>query len=231
MVLSSKRKISKEDFNKIVKECHSIADVCRKINWVPKGGNYRIIHRYIEEYESDISHFTGQKTYFLNSERKNKKSVKEISESGTFVRGQDYIKKLIDEGYKERKCENCGLSLWVGNDIPLELHHIDGNPRNNCLENIQILCPNCHTLTENYKGKKRGKKIEVRFCTNCGTKISRWSKSGLCNKCAAKKNRKVEHPSKEELEDLLKKMTMESIGKLYGVTGKTIRKWRNKYGI
>ena len=65
--------------------------------------------------------------------------------------------KLLQEGYKEYKCERCGLTLWLNNPIPLELHHKDGNHNNNTLENYELLCPNCHALTDSYRGKNSSK--------------------------------------------------------------------------
>lgn len=62
-------------------------------------------------------------------------------------------KKLLQEGYKDYQCERCGLSEWLGQPIPLELHHIDGDKNNNTLENFQLLCPNCHAFTDSYRGK------------------------------------------------------------------------------
>ena len=61
--------------------------------------------------------------------------------------------KLLEEGYKEHKCECCGLTEWLGNPIPLELHHKDGNRYNNVIENYELVCPNCHALTDSYRGK------------------------------------------------------------------------------
>lgn len=61
--------------------------------------------------------------------------------------------KLLREGIKEAKCECCGNTVWLGEPIPLELHHIDGDRLNNTIENLQILCPNCHARTDNYRGK------------------------------------------------------------------------------
>ena len=64
------------------------------------------------------------------------------------------LKRLIIEGKKEKKCECCGNTKWNDLEIPLELHHINGNKTDNRLENLQLLCPNCHALTNNYRGKK-----------------------------------------------------------------------------
>jgi len=63
-------------------------------------------------------------------------------------------KRLVKEGYKENKCEECGITEWMGKAITLELHHIDGNRINNRLENLAILCPNCHSLTPNHSRPK-----------------------------------------------------------------------------
>ena len=58
-------------------------------------------------------------------------------------------KKLVEDGLKEDKCEICGIGpVWYGKRLPLELHHIDGNHFNNDLKNLQILCPNCHSIQE-----------------------------------------------------------------------------------
>jgi Zn finger protein HypA/HybF involved in hydrogenase expression len=65
--------------------------------------------------------------------------------------------KLIQDNIKYHKCECCGLTEWQGTKIPIELHHIDGNSLNNKLDNLQILCPNCHAQTDNHAGKKTKK--------------------------------------------------------------------------
>lgn len=54
------------------------------------------------------------------------------------------------------RCENCFLSEWLETSITLELHHIDGNSDNNTSDNLKLLCPNCHSMTENYKAKNIG---------------------------------------------------------------------------
>lgn len=62
-------------------------------------------------------------------------------------------KRLIKEGYKKHQCESCGLSKWFNDLIPLELHHKDGDRKNNSFSNLNLLCPNCHAFTENYRAK------------------------------------------------------------------------------
>lgn len=54
--------------------------------------------------------------------------------------------KLIRDGLKQAKCELCGLSEWMGVTLTLELHHKDGDHYNNSLNNLAILCPNCHSI-------------------------------------------------------------------------------------
>ena len=66
-------------------------------------------------------------------------------------------KKLLNEGYKEHRCECCGLTEWLNEPIPLELHHIDGDHNHNELSNYQLLCPNCHAKTDSYRGKNCSK--------------------------------------------------------------------------
>jgi len=62
-------------------------------------------------------------------------------------------KRLIEEGYKEHKCEKCDNKEWLGFPIPLELHHKNGDKHDHSFDNLELLCPNCHALTETYRSK------------------------------------------------------------------------------
>ena len=65
--------------------------------------------------------------------------------------------RLINEGYLDPECDICRRSLWVGEDIPLQLDHVDGNNDDNSLENLRLLCPNCHAQTPQYRLKNEFK--------------------------------------------------------------------------
>lgn len=64
----------------------------------------------------------------------------------TYINYSKLKSKLIRDGLKENKCELCGISTWQGVDLTLQLHHKDGNHYNNNLNNLAILCPNCHSI-------------------------------------------------------------------------------------
>ena len=64
------------------------------------------------------------------------------------------LKRLVKEGYKEYKCESCGICDWKSSHISLELNHKDGVHSNHSLNNLEILCPNCHSQTKTYRNKR-----------------------------------------------------------------------------
>lgn len=79
--------------------------------------------------------------------------LKLVLENKIHTKKQTILQVLIRTGYKENKCECCGINEWNGKPITLQLHHINGNPRDNRFENLMILCPNCHSQTDNYGSK------------------------------------------------------------------------------
>lgn len=130
-----------------VNNSNSIADVCRYFNLIPKGKNYDSIKTAINFFNIDTSHFK-QNTKFIKP-----RDLSEILINGLPCNGTSLKKRLFKEGVKEYKCEKCGISEWNGEPIILELHHINGNHNDNHLENLQILCPNCHSQTPTFTGK------------------------------------------------------------------------------
>jgi len=149
-----KNQYSLEDVIKAVENNKSIAGVLRELGLRPVGGNYKTVHRLIKDNNLDTSHFTGQ-GWNVGLVFKPKTS---ISDEVVFIKDSDYrCSWRLRERYKKKTgishCEQCGLSEWQGQAIPLEIHHINGNNTDNCIENLKLLCPNCHALTNNYRGK------------------------------------------------------------------------------
>lgn len=143
-----------------VKTSVSYAEVLRKLNLKVGGANYEDIKRHISELDLDISHFTGKawnqglRYRIVNPP----KPLSEILIKGSTYKSTSKLKdRLIKAQLKEAKCECCNETKWLDQPIPLELHHIDGDHSNLTLENLQLLCPNCHALTDNYRGKNIAK--------------------------------------------------------------------------
>lgn len=97
--------------------------------------------------------YKGNKSGKGTHKKRAKTSVEEYLNTSMDIQTNKIRKKLLEEKIKEHKCEQCGRTTWLDRPIPLELHHIDGNRHNNKIENFMLLCPNCHALTDSYRGK------------------------------------------------------------------------------
>lgn len=148
--------MAKKRFIKAAQASLSIAGMCKYFGLRPCGGNYKIMHKAIQEFNLNISHFTGQGwNTGLKFKPFEAKPIENILVINSNYQSYKLKRRLIQEGFKENICERCKLSEWQGLPIPLELHHKNGNNRDNRLENIVLLCPNCHALTESYRGKNK----------------------------------------------------------------------------
>ena len=154
----NKRKWTDEQFILAVKSSFSYAEVLRKLNLKVAGSNYDTVKRKIKKLNLDISHMTGK----IWNKGKNFKFKPRIELKDALVVNSPYISsnklkyRLLKEGLKQHICENCHKSMWCKNKIPLELHHINGDKHDNRIENLQLLCPNCHAITDNYRGRNIG---------------------------------------------------------------------------
>lgn len=144
------------EFKKIVENAQSKADICRALGIVPKGGNYARVDRLLKEHgvtwDKPTVPWNKGKSYKSEQHR----DIWEILIENSPHKNTYQLKlRLFKEGLKEAKCELCGHTEST------ELHHINGNPTDNRLENLQILCPNCHSKTDNYRTKNiKGRKIQ-----------------------------------------------------------------------
>jgi DNA-binding CsgD family transcriptional regulator len=85
--------------------------------------------------------------------RPRKLSLDELLVAGTYRSRHNLRLRLIAEGVKEARCEACGLTSWRGGPPPLALHHVNGDTLDNRLENLELLCMNCHAQTPNFSGR------------------------------------------------------------------------------
>lgn len=138
-----------------VQNSYSLRNVCILLGIVPAGGNYKTLKSRLIDVGISTDHFTGK---VWNKGKKIDRPATKLEE--VIVNNRQYPShklkiRLIKEGYKKAVCECCGNAEWLGQPIKLELHHINGINDDNRLENLQLLCPNCHAYTDNYRGKNK----------------------------------------------------------------------------
>ena len=139
------RKFTQQEIEGFVQESYSYATLAEKLGYSKQGGgNITAVKSMISELDLDISHFTKQgwnKNNFDYDRFRKGNAIKSsvAIDALVFIRGH--------------RCERCGETRWLEEPIPLEVHHIDGDSLNNEMDNLKLLCPNCHALTENYRGK------------------------------------------------------------------------------
>jgi hypothetical protein len=157
--MNKKRKWKEEDLKKAVISSTSIRQVLNKIGLIEAGGNYSQVKKYIKEINININHFKGRGwNKGLVGIGIPRISLKEILVKDSDFQSFKLKKRLFLAGLKNKKCEECDWSkLSEDGRIPLELDHINGNHRDNRLENLRILCPNCHSLKTTHRGRNRRK--------------------------------------------------------------------------
>ncbi len=231
-----------------IKENKSKAFICQQLQCKPE-----TLNSYLEKMNIE---YKGQQTW-------NKGQQVDTN----YIPASEYIKKdlvkspvlrqkLIREGIKKNECEICGLSIWQGKMLPLELHHKDGNHFNNNFDNLQILCPNCHSIQEGNSGASIGKynitpestvdkmvnTNKKNKCVDCGKTISYGSTR--CVDCYHKftridKYEENKHTMRNtgnivdraELKQLIRTKPFLQIGQQFGVSDNAVRKWCDRFGL
>lgn len=160
---------TKEQFIEAVKSSHSIKEVFEKIGLKLTGANYKGFYLKVEKLKLSIDHFMGQ-NWMANPLKKDKKdkiiasltkvNSREFSE--ILVKNSDYLttsnlkKRLLDAKLLENICLECNqLPIWNNKPLILQLDHINGVNNDNRLENLRLLCPNCHAQTSTFCRKTK----------------------------------------------------------------------------
>lgn len=154
--------VDAEDLQRFVEESISFLELCRKIKIKETPSNCRKLKNICNKNKISTEHFKGQ-----SWGKGKKRSLKEVD---LFIKERLVLRtskssthhlknNLYKYNLKDRICEVCGISeVWQGKFLSLHIDHIDGNRLNDCLDNLRILCPNCHSQTHTYAGKNSCKK-------------------------------------------------------------------------
>jgi hypothetical protein len=163
-----------------------------------------------------------------------------LVESSSYPRGH-LKRRLFAAGLKDRSCEMCGQGeWWRGKRMALVLDHVNGISNDNRLENLRVVCPNCATTLETHCGRNlprertcpgckqpfEPKHVRHRYCSQkCWGTVAAIRYRGSSHP----ETRKVDRPSYEQLLDDLASMSFLAVGRKYGVSDTSVRKWVRWY--
>lgn len=256
MISWERRAYSQENFIEAWTNSGSIAECARKLNLVIYGSTYKTLRYTAKELDLNEEHMHGQgwrkgKTFTVTNAR----PLEEYLKIGSTIASSKLKAKLFRAGLKQNKCEECGLDQWNNKSLGCELEHINGDNMDNRIENIKILCPNCHSQTPTYcRRKSTGQtKAIVHLCVICNDPCNfsvYWH--GKCNTCIQcgkkcqglrcascngrhqtrlfKRNNKIDWPTREEVLDMLAQNNYTQVGKQLGVTDNAVRKFLKRSG-
>ena len=122
------------------------ARICKELNCRPA-----TLDSYLKKFGITYKGNMGSKGYATSPL---KKTAIDFLFKGSSISSHKLKIRLLDEGIKQRICERCGKEKWLNEKIPLELHHVNRNRFDNRISNLELLCPNCHSLTDNYSGRR-----------------------------------------------------------------------------
>lgn len=235
-----KKSFTKEQLEKAVSQSISIRSTLMILGLNPKGGgNYYYIHRVIKEYNLDISHFTG-KASNKGKTFKPKRMVNEYLSNEQPITSFRLKNRLLKEGLLTFECAVCKGTTWMNQSIPLELDHINGKHLDNRLENLRLLCPNCHAQTPTHCGKNqmRANKallgIDTGLAAECSPNLIADSQEisqpedPVVKTC---RKTKIDWPPLEEMAVLVWKEPRSTLAKILGVSDQAIAKHCSKFGI
>lgn len=129
-----------------------------ELGLVPTGQNYKIVPKLLRELKIDTTHFLGKA--HLRGKKHNWNTLipsEQLFARDTPYQSKDVKRRLIKEGLVKEICNKCGIDSWLGEKLSLHLDHINGISSDNRVENLRLLCPNCHSLTPTYSGRNKGK--------------------------------------------------------------------------
>ena len=145
-------KYSEQQLRSAIGKSTSLRQVLKALDIAPYGGNYDVLKKAIKHFCIDTSHFTGQ-AWNKGLTLPPKQPLEKYLVNKIPIQSYKLKKRLLKAEIFQRCCSNCHNDTWLGQPIPLELDHINGNNKDNRLVNLRLLCPNCHALTPTYRSR------------------------------------------------------------------------------
>lgn len=216
---------SKEELEIMVSNSNSMKELILKIGYTTQSGrNNNTVKSRLEKFNISTEHFTHQTPIKRNEEN-------------VFIENSTASQKTLRDWYKKGEytpyvCSICGQEpYWQGKELTLILDHINGKNKDDRLENLRWVCPNCNQQLDTTNGKKSVSLTKKYYCLDCGKEISHHSTR--CRECNAKfqASQNILPVTREELKQMIRHQSFTSIGAKFNVSDNAIRKWCDKLNL
>ena len=219
----------------------SVAGVLKELEMSISTGNYRSFYKYVKNNNLDTSHFRGQS----HLQGKSNVTKKTLSLNDILVKDSDYCgiavlkTRLLRQNLLKYECYECKLTDWNGKKISLQLDHINGIYNDHRLENLRLLCPNCHSQTETFSGKnkkykEKPKSTIINYYSKCMfcQELVRQKDTNICLECYLKNQpTKISWSNNDELLLMIEQSNMFQVSKKLGVSSNAIKKRLKNRGL
>ena len=206
------RSVDDDAFRRLVQSASSRTQLLRDFGLCTHGGNTKTLQTRIEELGCPTSHFV-----FKRAGSQVILTLEQVFCENSKCEQQNLKRRIINNHLIPYQCRCGNNGVWEGVKLVLQLEHINGVRNDNRIENLEFLCPNCHSQTPTFAGR-RHKKI-------------RPPRPPFDKNAPRLRLRKVARPSKEELEQLVWSLPSRTLAVQLGVSDAAIGKWCNQYGI
>lgn len=235
MINWERRSYSKEEFIAAWEQAQSYSSVMSSLNLNKSGGSLRIVKETALELGLTTDHFAT-----ILGDKVKRYTLEEILvKDSSFVSTVNLKKRLYKAGLKNKECEQCNLTEWMGQPIPLSLDHINGDNKDNRIENLRILCMNCHALTETWCGKNKvrkashgfypGENNKKYFC-ECGKQIEKSNK--CCRDCYSKvSHEKQNYPDTQVMVTSVEDLGYAAYARQLNISGNGLKKLLIRRGV
>lgn len=177
--MDSRKRWDEQRVKNAVSHSFSKGETLRALGLPLWGGNYTVLNRHIRDLELDTSHFDPRR-HLRGKPLGLCRPLNEILvRSSPYTNTSNLKKRLLTANLLQYHCSKCGISDWQNEPLSLHLDHINGISDDNRIENLRLLCPNCHSQTPTYAGRAKKKHWP---CKDCGTHISK--KAARCKPCS-----------------------------------------------